>query len=774
MSEKKQHINPAETQDVVPQPVPVSGSVNVLYGQIEERMLANNPAVDVELLRRTYEFAVEAHQGQKRKSGEPFIIHPLSAALILAELNMDTPTVQAALLHDAVEDSPAVTLERVRDAFGDEVAEIVDGVTKLGRINFTTSSEQQSESMRKMLIAMARDIRVILVKLADRLHNMRTLSAIPPERQLVKARETMDIFAPLAHRLGISQIKWELEDLAFSYLDPVKYEQISRMVRESRDQRKAYAAQVMEEIQEELEGVGIRAEIGGRPKHLYSIYQKMRNKGKDFSEIYDLIALRIIVDTVKDCYGALGTVHSLYKPMPGRFKDYVAMPKFNMYQSLHTTVIGPAGRPLEIQIRTEEMHRMAEYGVAAHWRYKEGITGNAEDSFDERLAWLRQMLEWQTELKDPQEFMEALRVDLFEEEVFVFTPKGDVRSLKRGATPLDFAFAIHTEVGYHCVGAKVNGQIVPLASELQMGDRVEILTNKNAHPSRDWLNIVRTSSAKSKIKSYLAKTTREDDQQNGHDELMKAFRKHGLGINNKKIDRALDQLTEEMNYKSRTDLVAQIGAGKLSAKLIATRVLKIMAQEGLIEQESIAPQQPHQQPLTPDQPMAPPRAARKPHPGDGVIIKGIDHVMVRLAKCCNPVPGDEIIGFVTRGRGVSVHRANCPNAKALTATAERLIDVAWDTGAKATYHVEVFLQALDRLRLLQDVTMKIAESGVNILSSSTTTQKDGIVSMRFLFEIGEMDRLDILVNELKGIEGVFEARRALPGEATSSKKNEVK
>ena len=741
--------------------------MNAIYGHIEERVLANNPAADVDLLRKTYEFAEKAHEGQKRKSGEPFIIHPLNTALILADLNMDLATIQAAMLHDTVEDSPDVSLDLVTQEFGEEVASLVDGVTKLGRIDFATNSEQQSESMRKMLIAMARDIRVILVKLADRLHNMRTLSALKPERQLVKARETMDIFAPLAHRLGISQIKWELEDLAFSYLDPVKYEQISRMVRESRDQRKAYAAQVMEEIQEELESVHIKAEIGGRPKHLYSIYQKMINKGKDFSEIYDLIALRVIVDSVKDVYGALGTVHSLYKPMPGRFKDYVAMPKFNMYQSLHTTVIGPSGRPLEIQIRTEEMHRMAEYGVAAHWRYKEG-NFSEDKTFDERLAWLRQMLEWQTDLKDPQEFMDALRVDLFEEEVFVFTPKGDVRSLKRGATPLDFAFAIHTEVGYRCVGAKVNGQIVPLASELQMGDRVEILTNKNAHPSRDWLNIVRTSSAKSKIKSYLAKTSREDDLQRGHDELVKALRKHGLAITSKKIEKSLGELAAEMNYSSAQDLVAQIGAGKLSAKLTATRVLKSMAKEGLIKEESVKKKQEKVE-LTPDMPMAAPRHARKSYPGDGISVKGIDHVLVRLAKCCNPVPGDEIIGFVTRGRGVSVHRATCPNAANLKASAERLIEVEWDSQAKTTYHVEVFIQALDRLRLLQDVTMLIAESGVNILSSATTTQKDGIVDMRFLFEIGEMSRLDILVNDLRGVEGVFEARRALPGEKTAKK-----
>lgn len=727
--------------------------------RIEEKFLENNPGSDTTGIRQAYRFALRAHNAQFRKSGEPFITHPLETASILTDLNLDMATIQAALLHDAVEDAPDVSLNDVREQFGDEVAELVDGVTKLGRIDFESLTEQQSESMRKMLIAMARDIRVILIKLADRLHNMRTLSALRPDRQKEKARETMEIFAPLAHRLGISQIKWELEDLAFSYLDPVKYDQVSRMVRESRDSRKAYAQQVMDEITGELAEVGITASIHGRPKHLYSIYQKMMTRGKDFSEIYDLIALRIIVDSIKDVYGALGTVHNLYKPMPGRFKDYVAMPKFNMYQSLHTTVIGPSGRPLEIQIRTEEMHRMAEYGVAAHWRYKEG---GKEETFDDRLAWLRQMLEWQTELKDPKEFMEALKIDLFEEEVFVFTPKGDVRSLKRGSTPLDFAFAIHTEVGSHCVGAKVNGQIVPLSYELHMGDRVEILTNKNATPSRDWLNVVKTSSARSKIRSYLAKTTRVDDVARGREEWSKVMRKHGLTITNKKVEKAMDTVAVEMNYVGAEDLYAAIGAGKMSAKLIGTKLLKLLAKEGLIEVP-----EPEKEPGLPlDQPMMAPRSARKPKPSGGVIVKGLDSVLIRLAKCCNPVPGDEIIGFVTRGRGVSVHRANCPNADELRQSSERLIDVSWDTQAKATYHVEVFLQALDRLKLLQDVTMKIAESGVNILSSATTTHKDGIVDMRFLVEIGEMSRLDVLVNDLRGVEGVFEARRMRPGEAT--------
>jgi len=731
--------------------------------QIEAQVRAYNPEADLTGLDKAYEFALRSHQGQSRKSGEPFVNHPIEVCLILASLHLDTATLKAALLHDTVEDSD-VTLEEIHESFGSEVAALVDGVTKLGRIEFESLSEQQSNNLRKMLIAMAKDIRVILIKLADRLHNMRTLAALPPERRLDKARETMEIYAPLAHRLGISQVKWELEDLAFFYLEPVKFHQVSRMVAESRTEREAYAGQVIDQLRDELSLVGISAEIAGRPKHLYSIYQKMAGKGKDFNEIYDLIALRVIVDSVKDVYGALGTVHSIWKPVPGRFKDYVAMPKFNMYQSLHTTVIGPTGRPLEIQIRTEEMHRTAEYGVAAHWRYKEGGRGS-DETFDERLAWLRQMLEWQTEMKDPREFMEALKIDLFEEEVFVFTPKGDVISLKRGSTPIDFAYAIHTEVGNKCVGAKVNGSIVSLGYELQMGDRIDILTNKNASPSRDWLNIVKTSSARSKIRNHFSKASRVDDLQRGRDELAKVMRKHGLGIGSKSAEKALDSVAKEMNYAKGEDLFAQIGGGKLSAKLVGTRLLKLMSKDG----EAAHPPKREELPLT--QPMAPPRSAKR-RTGGGVVVRGIDDVLIRLARCCNPVPGDEIIGFVTRGRGVSVHRTSCPNAKELLSTPERIIEVEWDVGSKATYQVEIFVEALDRLRLLQEVTLAIAESGTNILSSSTVTHKDGLVDMRFLFEIGEMNRLDALLRDVRGVDGVFEARRMLPGEATTKRKGE--
>jgi guanosine-3',5'-bis(diphosphate) 3'-pyrophosphohydrolase len=721
--------------------------------QLEERVVGYSPAADLPLLRRAYDFAARAHEGQLRNSGEPFLVHPVEVCSILAEMHLDMPTLVAGLLHDTVEDSSA-TVEQVRAEFGEEVAALVDGVTKLGKIKFDTRDEAQSQNLRKMLIAMAKDIRVILIKLADRLHNMRTIEFLAPDRQRDKAIETMEIYAPLAHRLGISQVKWELEDLAFKVLEPAKYQQIQRLVADSRTAREAYLKQVISELTSQLEQVGIRAEISGRPKHFYSIYQKMSQKGKDFNEIYDLIALRIIVGSVKDCYGALGTVHSIWKPVPGRFKDYVAMPKFNMYQSLHTTVIGPAGRPLELQIRTEEMHRTAEYGIAAHWRYKEG-GARGDESFDERLAWLRQMLEWQTELKDPREFMEALKIDLFEDEVFVFTPKGDVVSLRKGSTPIDFAYQIHTEIGNHTVGAKVNGSIVPLGYELQMGDRVDIMTNKSSGPSRDWLNVVRTSSARSKIRSYFSKVSRTDDLARGKDELQKILRKQGLSMGSSAGAKALAHVAKEMNFAESNDLVAHIGAGKVSAKLIVGKLIKLLAGA---EPVPVEPEKPEFTPLTP---MLAPRSRRRKSP-TGVRVKGIDDLLVRLAHCCNPVPGDPLVGFVTRGRGVSVHRASCPNARELLKTPERIIEVEWDTGASTTYQVEIYIEARDRTGLLRDVTVALAEAGVNVLSANIATDKQGITTMRFLFELGNMEQLGAVLQRVRTLDGVFAADRMMP------------
>ncbi len=720
--------------------------------KLEERVSTYNPSVDLALLRRAHDFAAAAHEGQMRNSGEPFITHPVEVCGILAALHLDMPTLVAGLLHDTVEDS-TVTVAQVRSAFGEEVAALVDGVTKLGKIKFDSRDEAQSQNLRKMLIAMAKDIRVILIKLADRLHNMQTIEFLDPDRQRDKAIETMEIYAPLAHRLGIQQVKWELEDLCMKVLEPQKYHQIQRMVAESRTAREAYLAQVIDDLTRELEAVGIHAEISGRPKHFYSIYQKMSQKGKDFNEIYDLIALRIIVASVKDCYGALGTVHSIWKPVPGRFKDYVAMPKFNMYQSLHTTVIGPAGRPLELQIRTEEMHRTAEYGIAAHWRYKEG--GRGDESFDERLAWLRQMLEWQTELKDPREFMEALKIDLFEDEVFVFTPKGDVVSLRKGSTPIDFAYQIHTEIGHHTVGAKANGVIVPLGYELQMGDRIEIMTNKSSGPSRDWLNIVRTSSARSKIRTFFSKASRTDDLAHGKDELQKILRKQGLSIGSSAGVKALAAVAKEMNFAEADDLVAHIGSGKVSAKQVVGKLIKLLAGSETAPVEVEKPE------FTLATPMTPPRSRRRKSV-TGVRVKGIDDLLVRLARCCNPVPGDPIVGFVTRGRGVSVHRADCPNARDLLNTPERIIEVEWDSDATTTYQVEIYIEARDRTGLLRDVTIALAEAGVSVLSANIATDKQGIATMRFLFELGNMEQLSAVLQRVRALDGVFAADRLMP------------
>ena len=724
-------------------------------------------ADQVATLERAFQFADKAHAGQKRKSGEPFVAHPVEVAIILAGLHMDVETIVAALLHDTIEDTE-VTAEVVTEQFGPEVAELVEGVTKVSRIEVESLTDEQTATLRKMLVAMNKDIRVIVIKLADRLHNMRTLGSLREDRRIFKSRETLEIYAPIAHRLGISSIKWELEDLAFMYLEPNKYKQVSRMVIESRAEREAYLDQVIDLLRDEMNKVGIVAQVVGRPKHLYSIYQKMTKKDKDFSEIYDLIAVRLIVKSVKDCYSALGAVHTLWHPMPGRFKDYIAMPKFNMYQSLHTTVIGPAGRPLEVQIRTEEMHHTSEYGVAAHWLYKEG--GKSKDSdFDQQLAWLRQMIEWQDETTDSREFLKDLKVDLDAGEVFVFTPKGEVKSLRVGSTPVDFAYIIHTEVGNHCVGAKVNGSIVPLSYKLQTGDRVEILTQKSASPSRGWLNLVKTPSARSKIRAHFSRMSRGDDLQMGHDKLSREMRKHGMGISNAQAGRAIKSVAEHLGYKEADDMLVNIGAGKESAQHVANRLLKLLVDKGTQEAQmpgigSSAMSTGKMPPML--------TSVKRPkrhetHSATGVVVKGLDDVLVRLSKCCNPVPGDSIIGFVTRGRGVSVHRSDCPNAKDLLKEPERIIDVEWETtpSSQATYKMEVHIEALDRMNLLRDVAASLSEEGVNVLSSSTSTSRDGMVRMDFLFEVSDVGHVEDILQRLYEIDGVFEARRAQPGES---------
>ena len=663
---------------------------------------------DEALLAKAFTFASEAHAGQCRKSGEPFIAHPVEVAIILADLRMDVETLCAALLHDTVEDTK-VTSEQVAETFNPQIAQLVDGVTKITRIEVESLTDEQAATMRKMFVAMSKDIRVVVIKLADRLHNMRTLGALREDRRIFKSRETLEIYAPIAHRLGINSIKWELEDLAFYYMEPNKFKQVSRMVTESRASREDYLDQIISILHEEMDKVGIQAQIMGRPKHLYSIYQKMTKKGKGFSEIYDLIAVRVIVKTVRDCYSALGAVHTLWHPMPGRFKDYIAMPKFNMYQSLHTTVIGPAGRPLEVQIRTEDMHHQSEYGVAAHWRYKEKGGKGSGDALDQQLAWLRQMVDWQDESQDSREFLKDLKVDLAPTEVFVFTPKGEVMSLRAGSTPVDFAYAIHTEVGNHCVGAKVNGSIVPLSYELQLGDRVEVLTQKSASPSRDWLNLVKTPSARNKIRSYFSKVSRGDDLQNGRDKLTREMRKHGLGISSAQSMRALKSVADTLGFNDADDMLVHIGTGKESATHVANRLLKILVDKGNEAEEGLS---------TLAGAMStgklPPMITSVKHPkkheahtSNGVVVKGIDDVLVRLSRCCNPVPGDEILGFVTRGRGVSVHRADCPNAKDLMQSPERIIEVSWerDMPKNTSFKVEVFIDALDRMGLLRDIVV---------------------------------------------------------------------
>ncbi|MDR2196903.1 MAG: bifunctional (p)ppGpp synthetase/guanosine-3',5'-bis(diphosphate) 3'-pyrophosphohydrolase [Coriobacteriales bacterium] len=762
---------------------PITGEAR--YGDVSldafERLLEQAatylPADEQDVLQRAYDFTRTAHQGQIRKSGEAYINHPVQVALILAELRMDLDTVVAALLHDTVEDTP-ITLDEIEEQFGSDVRGLVDGVTKISRIEIESLSEQQVNNLRKMLLAMSKDIRVIVIKLADRLHNMRTLQALREDRRIFKARETMEIYAPLANRLGINSIKWELEDLAFYYLEPARFQQLSRMVKESRNAREEYLKRTIDLISADLSKLGIEegVQITGRPKHLYSIYQKMAQKGKDFSEIYDLIALRIIVESIKDCYSCLGAVHNLWRPMPGRFKDYIANPKYNRYQSLHTTVIGPAGRPLEIQIRTKEMHATSEYGVAAHWRYKGGRSDASDESLDEQLAWLRQMLDLVDDADDPREFMEALRQGLTYSEVFVFTPKGEVISLRAGSTPIDFAYAIHTEVGNHCVGAKVNGSIVPLSYELQMGDRVEVLTQKSASPSRDWLNLVKTPSARSKIRGYFSKMSRGDDILHGREMLGREMRRNGLGISSSRSAHAIRKVAADLGHGDPDDLMALIGTGKQSARQVANKVLRALTQE---QEEEAAP--------TPQQllgldtpatsPLEPVRARKPAHPtrsksSSGVTVKGLEGVLVRLSHCCNPVPGDQIIGFITRGRGVSVHRDNCPNAQALMATPERVIEVAWAENERAsgTYNVEIFIEAIDRLRLYQDVTVALGSSGVNILGANMSTHKDGIVEMRYLFEVSEISHVERILRELRAIEGVIDARRMLPGEVVRKRK----
>ena len=741
---------------------------------------------------RAYRFAAEYHRDQRRRSGEPYINHPVEVALILAhDLRMDEDTICAALLHDTVEDTPA-TKDQIAELFGETVADLVDGVTKLTSIQVSSMDAKQAWNLRKMFLAMSRDIRVVIIKLADRLHNMRTLAALPPDRRLFKARETMDVYAPLADRLGISSVKWELEDLAFFWLEPEEYQRVARMVQDSRAQREEDTESAIKTLDDELKAAGLTGyQITGRPKHLWSIYQKMTRKGREFADIYDLIALRVITQSVGDCYSALGAVHSLWNPLPGRFKDYIATPKANLYQSLHTTVVGPDGKPIEIQIRTAEMHEASEYGIAAHWLYKkEGNSRgrmSAEDrAIDSTINWIRKTLDWATEddIDDPHEFLDNLRVDLFEHEIFVFTPKGEVMSLRRDATPLDFAYAVHTEVGNHCVGAKVNGSVVPLSYKLQMGDRVEVLTNKNAKPSRDWMALVAMPSSRAKIRKYFSTQTKNDDAEQGRTELAHELRKRGYGISTRRTVKAIERVCEQSELRSSDDLFANVHNGKISVKQAANRIEEILEEgspEQLAAQAAQAQRQAaHDQAMASGAPVMQPYAltqaakGRRKRSNCGVVVKGDPDLLVHLAHCCNPVAGDEIVGFVTRGRGVSVHRANCPNVSDLMRNPDRMIEVAWDTSGATEFRVEIVVEATDRMGLLKDITVAIGDAGANILSAATQTSAQGVARLRFLVAISDASLLDVLLSAVSRVPSVFDARRIMPGEGANQMKQRVK
>jgi len=766
----------ASMPDLPTSPIPTSSRVRARFARfggprsdaypVLEPLLrtvrSTHPKADIAIIERAYATAERAHEGQMRKSGDPYITHPLAVTTILAELGMDPATLAAALLHDTVEDTE-YRLEALTRDFGDEIAMLVDGVTKLDKVTYGEAA--QAETVRKMVVAMARDIRVLVIKLADRLHNARTWRYVSEASAQRKARETLEIYAPLAHRLGMNTIKWELEDLSFATLYPKVYDEIVRLVAERAPAREEYLASVREAITSDLAATRIKAVVTGRPKHYYSVYQKMIVRGREFEEIYDLVAVRVLVESVRDCYAVLGALHARWNPVPGRFKDYIAMPKFNMYQSLHTTVIGPQGKPVEIQIRTHTMHRRAEYGVAAHWKYKEDAPGQAADSATggrkadagpvNDMAWLRQLLDWQSEISDPGEFLDSLRFEISAQEVYVFTPKGSVVALPAGSTAVDFAYSVHTEVGHHCIGGRVNGRLVPLESPLENGDVVEILTSKaeGAGPSRDWLTFVRSPRARNKIRQWFSKERREEAIDVGKDAIAKAMRKQGLPLQRLMTHDSLTTLAGELHYPDISSLYAAVGDGHVSAQHVVGRlVAHLGGQEGATNDLAEA--------TTP--------ASGLPHPrgGDpGVVVVGTADVWVKLARCCTPVPGDPIMGFVTRGRGVSVHRSDCTNAESLLSQPDRLIEVEWSPGAASVFLVQLQVEALDRNALLSDVTRVLSDQHVNILSATVHTSRDRVALSRFTFEMGDPGHLDHVIQAVRKIDGVFDVYRITGGKS---------
>jgi guanosine-3',5'-bis(diphosphate) 3'-pyrophosphohydrolase len=712
------------------------------------------PEKDLALLKKAYILAEYAHREQYRKSGEPYIWHPVQVAGILVELGMDPNTIAAAFLHDVVEDT-TVTLQDLEKDFGEEITMLVDGVTKLGKIKYKSKEEQQAENHRKMFVAMARDIRVILIKLADRLHNMRTLKHLPPEKQRRIANETLEIFAPLAHRLGISAIKWELEDTSLRYLNPQQYYRIVNLMKKKRAEREDYVQEVANQIQERLGKMEVIAEINGRAKHIYSIYRKMVLQNKQFNEIYDLLAVRIIVKSIKDCYAVLGTIHTHWKPMPGRFKDYIAMPKANMYQSLHTTVIGPKGDPLEVQIRSEDMHKVAEFGVAAHWAYKEGKTVNDSESLETKMSWFREILEWQNDANDAQEFMESLKIDLFSDMVFVFTPKGDVIELPKGSVPLDFAYRIHTEIGNRCIGAKVNGKMVPLDHQFKTGDIVEVLTSKHSYgPSQDWIKITQSSHAKNKIRQWFKKERREENVDKGRELVEKEIERKGYKMKEALTNENINRVTEKFSFTSADDMYAAVGYNGITAAQIVTRLTDNIRKKQDEEQES--------QSLSEAVEEIKPQDKTSSKTSTGVQVKGVDNLLIRLSRCCNPVPGDNIIGYITKGRGVSIHRSDCPNINTEEEN-NRILPVEWEENHQKpkNYNVDIEISGYDRRALLNDVLQAVAETKTNINAVSGKSDKNKMARINMSISIQNISHLQRVVDRIKQISDIYSVLRIM-------------
>ena len=723
------------------------------YGQFMDRVRSYLPEEDWPVIERAFALADKAHAPQKRASGEPYILHPLGVATILSELQIDRSTLVSALLHDVVEDTE-ISLEEIEEQFGPEVAFLVDGVTKLNQFQYQTKEEQQIENYRKMILAMAKDVRVVVIKLGDRLHNMRTLKHMRPDKQQRIAQETLEIFAPLAHRLGIFNIKWELEDLSFRYLEPEKYYDLVQQMSEKRQAREDIVNDTMNTLKNALEHAHIKADVKGRPKHFYSIYKKMKKDNRDLSQIYDLYAVRVIVDTIPDCYAVLGTVHSLWKPLPYRFKDYIAMPKSNMYQSLHTTVIGTMGQPVEIQIRTWEMHRVSEYGVAAHWRYKEG-NKNGDKEFDQKVAWLRQVLEWQ-DTSNPTELVNALKLDVFSGEVFVFTPKGDVVKLPIGSVPLDFAYRVHTDVGHHCVGAKVNGKIVPLDYTLQNGDIVDIITSKTGRPSLDWLNIVGSSESKSKIRNWFKRENKAENIEKGLEALEKEAKR--LNHNWKELcaDNRLQHATKQLKAGTEEEMFAACGYGGIPVSTVLLRLIELYKKSKEVEESKRSTEQIIEKLKSQGQ--------KKTKNGTGVLVKGEAGVMVRMAKCCNPVPGDDIIGYITRGRGVSIHRCDCPSMGHSPEDLERMIEVSWDGSSGESFHVGIDIQAYDRAGILMEVMAVLSELKITITNINAKVQEDTKnVSINLVVDIRDISQLDFVMTKLRRIREVYTVQRSKGG-----------